>query len=125
MIAANTSAVLHFLHGFEGPARILVRSALAAERLVLPPVVVTELLSGLHREPELADLLAGSTVVPLMEGYWERTGETRRRLQARGLRGRLADSLVAQACIDSGLPLIAGDTDFRHFAAHCGLKLAT
>ena len=125
MIAADTSAVLHFLHGFDSPARVLVRNALSDDALFLPAVVVTELLSGVDQEPDLLTLLAGSTRIPLKRGYWERTGASRRTLKALGLRCRLADSLVAQSCIDAGVALIAGDTDFQHFADHCGLKLAT
>jgi predicted nucleic acid-binding protein len=45
-------------------------------------------------------------------------------LLARKLRARLPDTLIAQSCIDHDIPLIARDTDFRHFAKHCGLKLA-
>jgi predicted nucleic acid-binding protein len=36
----------------------------------------------------------------------------------------LGDALIAQSCIDHDVPLITRDTDFRHFAKHCGLKLA-
>jgi predicted nucleic acid-binding protein len=36
----------------------------------------------------------------------------------------LADALIAQSCIDHEISLIARDGDFRHFAKHCGLKLA-
>jgi len=32
--------------------------------------------------------------------------------------------LIAQACIDNDVALITRDADFRHFAKHCGLKLA-
>jgi predicted nucleic acid-binding protein len=47
----------------------------------------------------------------------------RRAVRRRGLKANLADALVAQCCIDADVPLIAHDPDFRHFAAHCGLKL--
>lgn len=124
MIAADTSAILHFLHGFDSLSKVAVRVALSTERLVLAPVVVTELLSGTDPEPELEAILAIATQIELKTGYWERSGLSRRRLLAKGLRARLSDTLVAQASIDAGLPLIAGDTDFRHFVTYCGLKLA-
>lgn len=123
MIAADTSAVLHFLHGFDSPARPAVRHALQAEQLVLPPVVVTELLSTPSPEPELDSLLRAATLLPVVEGYWERAGLTRRTVLAHGLKARLADTLVAQTCIDADIPLIVGDTDFRHFFTLCGLRL--
>lgn len=124
MIAADTSAILHFLHGFDSPAKGAVRQALIDEQLFLPPVVVTELLSGVNQEAELSAILAGATRMPLRRGYWERTGASRRTIRALGLKCGLADALVAQASIDAVVPLIAGDTDFRHFVTHCGLKLA-
>jgi predicted nucleic acid-binding protein len=123
LIAADTSAVLHFLHGFDSTGRRAVRLALQAERLVLPPVVVAELLSTPSPEPELDALLRGATILPVLDGYWERSGLTRRKVLARGLKARLADTLVAQTCIDADIPLIVGDTDFRHFVTLCGLRL--
>lgn len=124
MIAADTSAVLHFLHGFDGPARPAVRRALRDERLVLPPLVLTELLSAPSPESDLDALLGAAPLVPVIDGYWERAALNRRTLAMRGLKARLADALIAQSCIDAGIPLISGDSDFRHFAVHCGLKLA-
>lgn len=121
MIAADTSAVLQFLHGFDGPARPAVRRALQAEQLVLPAVVVTELLST--PSSELEGLLRVATLLPVLDGYWERAGLTRRKVLTHGLKARLADTLVAQTCIDAGIPLISGDTDFRHFVTLCGLRL--
>ena len=124
MIAADTSAVLHFLHGRDSPARFAVRAALIDNALALPPPVVAELLSGPEREPRLDEVLEIASRLPLLDGFWERAGETRRAILVRGLRARLADTLVAQACLDTDVALIAADGDFRHFAAHCGLRLA-
>ena len=123
MIAADTSAILHFLHGYDSPARTAVHEFLVSELLVLPPPVVSELLSAIDPEPELESLLLGATQIELLPGYWERAGLTRRRLLSMGLKARLADTLVAQACIDADIVLLSGDTDFRHFSTHCGLKV--
>jgi predicted nucleic acid-binding protein len=60
----------------------------------------------------------------LLPDYWVRAAATRSMVLARGLRARLADTLIAQLCIDHDSALIARDGDFRHFAKHCGLKLA-
>jgi hypothetical protein len=46
-------------------------------------------------------------------------------LLLKGLKARLADALIAQCCIDADVPLIARDSDFRHFKRWCGLKLAS
>ena len=42
---------------------------------------------------------------------------------AKRLRARLADTLIAQACVDHRVPLITRDVDFRHFAKHAALKV--
>jgi predicted nucleic acid-binding protein len=39
-------------------------------------------------------------------------------------RARLADSLIAQSCIDHGVRLVTRNDDFRHFSRHGGLRLA-
>lgn len=124
MIAVDSSTFIHGLNGVRSSAVDLMRRAAAEERLVLPEIVVTEILSFARATPDLRDVLSVFPRIPVSEGYWDRTGATRRILLKLGLKARLGDSLVAQSCLDADLPLIAGDTDFRHFAAHCGLKLA-
>ena len=60
----------------------------------------------------------------LLPGYWARIGDTRAALIGRRLKAPLADTMIAQACIDHDVALITRDHDFRHFAEHCGLRLA-
>ena len=124
MIAADTSSVINFLLGADTPDRVLVRLALVGEDLCLPPAVKTELLSGTARMAGLDALLHGAPMLPIRDGYWDRAGDNRRLLKVKGLKANLADTLIAQSCIDADVALIARDTDFRHFADWCGLKLA-
>lgn len=84
----------------------------------------TELMSGRIGQPDLADIFAASPMLEIRTGFWERAGETRRLLFSKDLKAKLADTLIAQCCIDAGVSLIARDGDFRHFAKWCGLKLA-
>jgi predicted nucleic acid-binding protein len=123
LIAADTSSVINYLSGANTPDRPKVRAALEAQELCLPPAVITELLSGVPRAPGLEMLLTNAPRMSIGDGYWVRAGENRHLLLAKGLKAKLADSLVAQCCIDADVPLIASDTDFRHFAQWCGLKL--
>lgn len=122
MIAIDTSSMRRYLSGEEGPDVVLVVTAMRSRRAALPPVVVTELLS----EPTMAErtmaALAKIRRLQLREGYWERAGALRRTLKREGWKARLADCLVAQACIDSEVPLVSYDRDFRHFTAQ-GLVL--
>jgi predicted nucleic acid-binding protein len=63
--------------------------------------------------------------LPLLEptpGFWERAGLLRASIVARRHKARLADTLIAQTCIDHGVPLVTRDLDFRHFVG-AGLTL--
>lgn len=124
MIAADTSSVINFLTRQDTPDARLVEAAFHAETLRLPPPVVAELLSSPRAEPVLRGVLDRAGMLPISDHFWVGAGEIRRRVLAQGLKARLADSLIAQCCLDADVPLITRDGDFRHFADHCGLKLA-
>lgn len=116
--------MIDWLKGVETPQTLLIYRALDGEDLHLPPPVEAELLSFPNPQPRLAWVLARLPRLEMSEGVWTRTGLSRRRLKSLGLKAMLADALIAQCCIDAGAELIATDADFRHFAVHCGLKLA-
>jgi len=40
-----------------------------------------------------------------------------------GLRARLADTVIAQSCLDQKVALVTGDRDFRNFGNHAGVTL--
>jgi len=123
VIALDTSSICAFLAGETGSDVDAVDAALADMRAVLPPVVVSELLSSPHLRPSHAAVLVALPRVPLVDGYWDRAGYLRARQLARGHKSRLADALIAQACIDARLALVTRDRDFRHYVP-AGLRLA-
>jgi predicted nucleic acid-binding protein len=123
LIATDTSSLVAFLSGETGDDVRRLEAAIASSDLCLPPPVLSELLS----KPDLSqleDLLSGIPLMDLAPGFWDRAGRTRRVLRIRGFKAALADSLIAQCCIDADAPLIARDRDYRHFERWCGLKLA-
>lgn len=124
MIAADTSVMAALLAGETGAAVDQLVQALQSRRILLPPVVVTELLSGPRTAEAAGALIIGLQVLEMVDGYWERAGAIRRGIRKLGLKAPLADALIAQSCIDHDVPLLTRDTDFRHYAKHCGLKLA-
>jgi hypothetical protein len=124
MIAVDTSVMAALLAGETGAAVDQLVQALQSRRVMLPPVVVTELLSGPRTAEAAGTLIAGLQVLEVVDGYWERAGMVRRGIRKLGLKAHLADALIAQSCIDHDVPLLTRDTDFRHYAKHCGLKLA-
>ena len=122
MIALDASAFARLLEGLHDRSTDAARVALAAHEANLPPVVLTELLSNPQMTP---DAIAFVTIVPVMsihDGYWHRAASLRADLLRRTLKGKLADCLIAQSCIDHDIPLITYDHDFRHFV-QAGLKL--
>jgi predicted nucleic acid-binding protein len=124
VIAADTSSLVAYFAGDKGPDVTLIEEALSQGALCLPPVVLTELLSDPSSRARLAPIVTGWQLLTITADYWLRASETRSRILAKGLRARIPDTLVAQSCIDHDVLLIARDGDFRHFAKHCGLKLA-
>ena len=123
MIAVDSSSLIAFLAGDEGRDVDWLDQALALKQAALPPVVLTEILSAPGIDRDAADLLRGLPVLDIRSGFWERAAETRARILAKRLRARLADTLIAQTCIDHRVPLVTRDRDFRHFSAHAGLDL--
>jgi predicted nucleic acid-binding protein len=124
MIAVDSSTLIAYFQGESGGDIDLLIAAFQGGNVVLPPVVLTEILC----QPGLPDthrkLVLKLPQLELAPDYWLRAATSRSIVLMRGLRARLPDTLIAQSCIDSEVSLIARDGDFRHFAKHCGLKLA-
>jgi predicted nucleic acid-binding protein len=123
MIAADTSVLIDYFKGIINEQTNKVDEALAFHGLVLPPVVISELLSDPSLSSKFIGYLKEFPLLELREGYWQRAGQTRAILIKKKLKSRLADTLIAQACIDHNIPLITADGDFKHFHQYCGLKL--
>ena len=96
---------------------------MATKRLHVPAIVITEVLSNPEITADAIRLIAGLPQLKITHGFWQRAGDLRRGLLAAKLRAGLADCLIAQSCIDNGVPLITYDRDFRHFEP-AGLTLA-
>jgi predicted nucleic acid-binding protein len=124
MVAVDSSTLIAYIQGERGADVDAFDSGLASGEIVVPPVVLTEILS----EPALPaghrSLVLTFPVLEIRADYWVRAAELRGNILSRKLRARLPDALIAQACIDHDVALITRDKDFRHFAKHCGLRLA-
>ena len=124
MIAADTSAWIDFSRGYDSPACKLLERALEEAALLLPMPVLFELLSAPGLQSESRKVLLEMPRLELTDGFWERAAELRQHLLKKQLKARSIDVLIAQNCIDHKIPLLAADTDFRHFAK-LGLTLAS
>lgn len=124
MIAADTSSLVAFFAGGAGPDIDQIRQALGSGTLRISPVVFTELLSDPRTGTQLENVIAEWRRLEITDGYWLRAARARAKLLALKLSSKLPDTLIAQSSIDYDVPLIARDDGFRHFAKHCGLRLA-
>jgi predicted nucleic acid-binding protein len=124
VIAADTSTVIAYLAGASGKDVEALDLALSESQMCLPPVVLTELLSDPKLPAAVARLLEEVPVLEIVDGYWRRAGLLRARVLSTKRRARLADTLIAQSCLDHDVPLLTRDEDYRHFARVAGLRLA-
>ena len=123
MIAADTSTWIAFLEGGNGEDVWLLDRALEDRQVLMVPVVLAELLSDPKLPSKVAGTLAEVPMIEVGEGYWQRAGILRAKAIAKRRKARLGDALIAQTCIDRGIPLLTRDRDFRAFADAAGLDL--
>ena len=123
MICADSNTWIAYLSGDEGQDVGILDHAVIHGAVVMAPVVLCELLSDPSLEARDEIDLCAVTLMEIQPGYWERAGRLRALLIAKRLKPRFADTLLAQICIDSDIPLITRDKDFRHFARHGRLRL--
>jgi len=123
MIALDSSSLIAFLEGADDGDTDLVERSLADHQACLPPVVLTEILSDPKLPKVVEELLLRLPRLEVLDGYWERAGSLRAQVLGRKRRARLADTLIAQSCIDHDVGLVTRDGDFQAFARVGGLRL--
>lgn len=123
MIAADTSTWIAYLEGDSGEDVQLLDRALQDRQVLMPPVVLTELLS----DPKLPDAVAQTlSELPLIDpqpGFWKRAGTLRAKVLRKQRKARLGDALIAQSCMDREIPLLTRDRDFKTFTETAELQL--
>jgi predicted nucleic acid-binding protein len=123
MIAADTSTWIAFLQGDGGEDAELLDRALQDRQVLMAPVVLTEVLSEPKLSSEVSQRLSELPLIEIRPGYWQRAGALRAKVLAKRRRARLGDALIAQSCIDRGIPMLTRDRDFRAFAEAAVLDL--
>ena len=123
MIAADTSTWIAFLQGEGGEDADLLDKALEDREVLIVAAVLTELLSDPKLPPSVAATLSEIPLIEITNGYWERAGALRAHILAKHLKARLGDALIAQCCMDRGIPLLTRDRDFRTFSKAANLDL--
>jgi predicted nucleic acid-binding protein len=123
VIAADTSTWVAFLQGDGGDDARLLNMALGDCQVLMVPAVLAELLSDPRLPEEVRETLVSLPLIDLQTGFWERAGLLRSQVLARSRKARLGDALIAQTCLDRGIPLLTRDRDFRNFAETAELDL--
>ena len=123
MIAVDTSSLISFFEGEKGTDIELVEAGFHASALFLPPPVLTELLSDPALPDEVSNIIRQFPLLAILDGFWERAGQLRAKVLAKGRRARVADALIAQLAIDHNILLVTRDTDFKGFALVSKLKI--
>jgi predicted nucleic acid-binding protein len=123
MIAVDTSTWIGFLEGSGGEDAELLDPALADRQVLVLPAVLTEVLSDPKLHSEVSRTLSELPLIEVEPGYWQRAGELRAKVLAKRRKAGLGAALIAQSCIDRGVPLLTRDRDFRAFAGAAGLDL--
>ncbi|MGE3153033.1 MAG: type II toxin-antitoxin system VapC family toxin [Nitrospiraceae bacterium] len=124
MLCLDTSSLIAYLQGNDGADVEFVDQALADQVGVLSPVTVTEILSDPRLTTALRQTILEIPTLPVTAGFWERAGLLRAKVLRTGRRANLADTLIAQSCLDHQATLITRDRDFSVFATLAGLRLA-
>ena len=97
--------------------------ALEERQVLMVPAALAELLSDPKLPSGVADLLSEVPIIDIEPGYWQRAGALRAKVLSKRRKARLGDALIAQSCIDRGIPLLTRDRDSRAFADAAGLDL--
>lgn len=123
MIAADTSTWIAFFQGDAGIDVEILDQSLENRQVLMAPPVLTELLSDPKITSEVSSTLSELPLIELQPGFWNRAGALRASVLAKRRKARLGDSLIAQSCLDAGIPLLTRDRDFRAFAEAASLDL--
>ena len=123
MICIDTSSMIAYFQGLEGEDVTVIDHAPLDHVATFLPVTVTELLSATNLTPNLRETLLAIQILSLQERIWERAGLLRAKVLAKGSKARLADTLIAQTCLDHGIPLVTRDRDFQIFKKLAKLQL--
>ncbi|MDH4154339.1 MAG: type II toxin-antitoxin system VapC family toxin [Nitrospira sp.] len=124
MLCLDTSSLIAYLQGEEGADVTIVDQALLDQVGVLSPVTVAELLSDSDLSPTLRRTILELPTLFITEGFWERAGLLRAKVLRTGRRANLADTLIAQSCLDHHATLVTRDRDFKVFVSTAGLRVA-
>ena len=122
-VVVDTSAWIHFFNGSDADN---VAEALEHGAAVLPPIVVSELITGATTQKQrqaVGELLQDAPIHATPLEPWIRVGDLRRTLAQKGLAVTIPDAHVAQCALDLDAVLLSSDGVFSSIAKHVRLRL--
>lgn len=122
-VVVDTSVWIEF---FAGRSVAWLEDALAQGAVILPPLVVSELISGTRRKSDRLAIEALVMDLPLHEtplDHWIRVGQLRCLLKGHGLSVSTPDAHIAQCALDRGALLLSHDAVFSRIAGHTDLRV--
>ena len=122
-VVVDTSVWIDFFAGSDTES---VSEALEQGWVVLPPIVVSELISGAATQAQrqaIGNLLQDAPLHQTPLEHWIRVGDLRRKLAQKGLSVTTPDAHVAQCALDLDSTLLSSDAVFTSIAKHVRLRL--
>ena len=123
-VVVDTSVWIDF---FAGRPTERLEEALLVGSVMVPPIVIAELLSGVKGRDRTAmiDLLTDLELAHSALSHWIAVGDLRAMLARRGLTVSTPDAHVAQCALDRDALLLSHDAVFTRIANATALRVAS
>ena len=122
-VVVDTSVWIDF---FAGRPTDRLEEALRLGSVMVPPIVVAELLSGVKGRDRagMIELLTDLEIAASPLAHWIAVGDLRATLARRGLTVSTPDAHVAQCALDRDALLLSHDAIFTRIASETELRVA-
>lgn len=125
MICFDTCVWIAYFAGEDSREVELLDYHLKIHAVIMHPVVLAELFSDADMPEGIRGSLLSLPEIKLLDGFWARVGRLRGQMRAAKMTPKLADTLIAQGCIESNTPLVTRDHGFQRFQRFASLHLVT
>ena len=127
MVLVDSSVWIDYFNGRRTPETDYLDSALGREAIAVGDLMLAEVLQGFRSDRDFRRakelMLALDQVRLLSTSIALKSVENFRRLRKAGVTVRkTTDCIIATWCIETGIPLLFSDRDFRPFQSHLALR---
>jgi predicted nucleic acid-binding protein len=122
-LIADSSIWIDFFRGEKGDDIDFFELSLQEGRILMAPVVLSELLSSHRISEETEKFLLDLEFTEPKPGFWQKAGKLRRDLAKTGFHASLPDCLITQTCLEYRLPLLTRDQGIKKFGPKLGLTV--